>query len=270
MRAVPWVCGLLAGLSIVCSSFAGTVYDSGGFEPQRFSPGALTGQDGGLWMDSGSGASAVVQTTTVASGTQAVQVDRNDGDMRFFPILPTTPAVQRFVFINWDMNVSQTKLNNVVFGPFFGIEAYTPATTILGAAGVDATTGDLLYEAPETGILTETGTKVPFGKFNHYQLVIDNSAKNFSIYFNNKLIKKTSGFVDPGSTGFSDADISALAADLEPPTEKGTAFFDNYSVTTSNTGPGGRTIPLPPAVWPGLMTLGLGMLLVRLRQVRRA
>src|SRR5206468_10450791 len=140
------------------------------------------------------------------------------------------PTVQRFGFVDWDMNVSRTTLDNVTFGPFFGIEAYTPATTVLGAAGVDATTGDLLYEAPNTGILTETGTKVPFDQFNHFQLVIDNSARNFSIYFNHTLVKKTSGFVDPGSTGFSDADISALAADVEPPSEPGNAFFDNYRV----------------------------------------
>ena len=269
MRAAPWVCGLLVSLSLAATLRAGVVYDSGGFEPQRFTPGALTGQDGGLWVQSGSGATATVQTATVASGTQAVQVQRTSGDMRFFPLLPTTPTVQRFVFVDWDMNVLKTDLDNVPFGPFFGIEAYTPATTILGAAGVDASTGDLLYEAPSTGILTETGTKVPFGQFNHYQLVIDNSAKNFSIYFNNTLVKKTSGFVDPGSSGFSDADISALAANLEPPKEPGTAFFDNYSVTTSNTGPGGQTIPLPPAIGPGLFTLALGMTLVRFWRVGR-
>jgi hypothetical protein len=268
--AGSWLPALALLTALAASASAGVIYDSGGFEAPTFSVGALAGQDSGKWVESGSGATAVVQNSIASSGSQAVQVQRTTGDDRFFPILPTTPTVKRFVTIDWDMNVARTALDNVSFGPFFGIQAYTPATLLLGAAGVDATTGDVLFEAPNSGVLTVTGTKVNFDQFNHFQLVIDNTAKSVSVLVNNKLAHKANGFVDPGATGFSDADISALAAQSEPPTEPGTAIFDNYKVATSATPPV-NMVALPSAFWSGVAgLLFAGCLALRYRHGRTA
>jgi len=268
-KAGGWLLALALIAALAGSARAGVVYDSGGFEAPTFSLGTLTGQDSGLWVESGSGATAIVQNTTAAGG-QAVQVQRTTGDDRFFPQLPTTPTVKRFVTIDWDMSVARTTADNVPFGPFFGVEAYTPSVLLLGAAGVDATTGDVLFEAPKTGNLTVTGTKVNFDKFNHFQLVIDNTAKSVSILVNNKLAHKANGFVDPGATGFSDADISALAAQSEPPTEPGTAIFDNYKVATSAKPPV-NMVALPPAFWSGVAgLLFAGCLAIQYRRRRAA
>jgi hypothetical protein len=126
MRAAPCVCGLLVGLSIAASVSAGTVYNSGGFDSPRFTPGTLTRQENGL-LAQGRGAGSAI--------------------------------------------------------------------------------------APN---------------------------------------------------------IPALAADMNAPDVQRNAVIDHYTVTTINTGHGRHGIPLPAAVWPGLMMLVIGMILLRVRRVRRA
>ena len=53
-----------------------------------------------------------------------------------------------YVTVDWDMMVSQSFTN--AFGPFFGIRSFDdhglPGPGVLGTLGVDATTGDVLYE----------------------------------------------------------------------------------------------------------------------------
>src|SRR5688500_10653141 len=58
-------------------------YNSNGFEPTRFIPGALAGPDvAGPWLGSGGTAPAVIQSPATPSGGQAVQFSRpvNGGD----------------------------------------------------------------------------------------------------------------------------------------------------------------------------------------------
>ena len=215
-----------------------TIYDSGGFEPPKFTPGNLAGQDSGTWVSQNSSGSGTVETSVVASGSQAVKVFRAAGDSstdnRYWPN-QTAVIPQRYVLINWDQETLQSSVANTPFGPFFGIEGYDSATKRVGAAGVDATTGEVLFEDPSQGgafATTPTDTKVPFGSFVHFEMVVDYTVPGFSVYVNGQNVVNASGFPDGQvSTDFSDADISALAAQADS-TETGTAYFDNYKVTT--------------------------------------
>jgi hypothetical protein len=201
----------------------------------------------GQWQRTPGGTStAVVQSTVFApgGGTQAVRVDRAaNNDVRWavqvdslgYPDYPNPsppePA-QPCICINWDMRVQQTQGAAGTFGPFFGVEAYDDAGAIglLGSLGVDATTGDILYQATGSGALTETGSVVNFGEWNRFQIKLDYSTDQYSI-FRNFAMLGTFGFVDGNLDQFSDADISALAAGTGASGAlTGTAYYDNFLV----------------------------------------
>src|SRR5688572_2040822 len=264
MRSAIAVSAVAVGLlAAVPSARAVEVYNSGGFEPPRFAPGALAGQDvTGVWLkDSGSG-SAVVQTAVKQSGAQAVQFTRPaniNGDTRYGVSKPLVPTGSLdIVRVNFDMNVTQTSLPAVDFGPFFGVEGYdafNDEVKLIGSLGVDASTGDIRYQDGFDGFLVETGVKAPFGQWNRYTLEIDYGIDEYRVIYNGAEIA-SSTFVDPGITGFTDAPLAALAATFATlETASGTAYFDNYSI---------EIVPEPSA----LAVVGLGA--VALLRRRRA
>ena len=253
--------GLLIGAP---SARAAEVYNSNGFEPTRFLPGELAGQDvQGPWLkDSGAG-TAIVQTAVRQSGAQAVQLTRPadaNGDTRYGvrkELVPTGSLQQ--VRVSWDMNVTQTVNPLVNFGPFFGVEGYDEFNNdlkLIGSLGVDATTGDILYQDGLDGFLVETGTKAPFGQWNRYMLEIDYEADEYSVYYNGSKLATTT-FVDPGVVGFTDAPLAGLAAEFESiDIAAGTAYFDNYTI---------EIVPEPSA----LALVGLGSLALLRRRAAR-
>jgi hypothetical protein len=216
---------------------------------------------------------AIVQSAVAApGGTQAVKVDRlaNGGDTRWaVPVnsqgypdypnpAPPEPA-QPFICISWDMRVEQASGPANTFGPFFGVEAYDDdgnPVSLLGSLGVDATTGDVLYQAAGTGFLTETGSIVTFGAWNKFAIELDYSTKMYS-YFLNGAMLGTEGFVDEanvvgGLNQFSDADIATFAAAGDPGSLAltGTAYFDNFVAME------GQCIPEPTGLALGLLGIG--------------
>jgi hypothetical protein len=262
MRSLMWkaVAGVVVAIGLAGatqSASAATLYDSGGFESPRFVAGPLEAQDPvfGPWlMDAGATSTAVIQSATVASGTQAVRVDRVadvNGDSRWAVQKPIVPA-ERYVIVEWDMNVLES--SGIDFGPFFGIEAYDADVTtipLIGSLGVDATTGDVLIQEAATGAILETGTIVPFGQFNHYALQLDYTTNTYQAYVNGVEVA-SEGFVDDPILGFSDAPIAALAiTDDSVATATGTAFFDNYVIRTSAV-----AVPEPGS----MMVLGLAVI----------
>ncbi len=269
--------GLLLALCLPAS--AAVVYDSGGFEAPRFTTGFveasdptvignLRGQDAavGQWREAGAAGgaaagTAIVQTGVTLSGTQAVRVDRTTNDQRWSPLFtPPVNPIGGSINIDWDMNVLQAQGDPANFGPLFGVEAYGAAngTLRMGLLGVDATTGELLFLDPITGLVTTPAdTKVGFGAWNHFTLSLDFATKTYGVALNNVLLATGIGFENPGASGLSDADIASLQA--APPAfanQSGTAFFDNYLITTVPGG-GNGVVPLPPAVWTGLGIGGL-------------
>lgn len=146
---------------------AQVVVDSHGFEAPSFTTtfngtGQLEGQTpltiNGTWLrTTGVGSSAAtVQTAVVASGNQAVRVDRaaNSADRWGVP-LSGYPAPGSLMTVYWDMRVEQTSGPANTFGPILGMEAYDDDASSIGLLGslfVDATTGDVLYQAADTAL----------------------------------------------------------------------------------------------------------------------
>ena len=235
-----------AGFELPFSTvFGGT----GQLEGQVNPPGEGQVIPPGQWQRTPGGTStARVQSAVFApgGGTQAVRLDRAaNNDVRWavqvdhlgYPDYPSPfppePA-QPIISIVWDMRVEQTAGAGGTFGPFFGVEAYDDSAVIglLGSLGVDATTGDVLYQAAFTGFLTESGSVVAFGAWNSFRIQLDYSTDQYTVFLNNAPLA-TVGFVDgAGLDQFSDADLSAFAGAGDPGSQAltGTAYYDNFLV----------------------------------------
>jgi len=229
--------GLIAASIAGTASAVGPIVDTNGFE--GFALGPLEGQQG--WVSSGAAVgSATIQSSVVQSGSKAVAVARGPNVDRRWAKPVTGFPTQRFVVINWDMRVAPTGATGV-FGPFFGVETYdaipaTPPLKVLGSLGVDATTGDVLYQPPG-GALTDTGVLAAFNAWHSFRIVLDFAGHNYSVFFNGaKLNASPIGFVDHTIANplndFSDADIAALGAGGDPGSmaQTGNAYFDNFVV----------------------------------------
>jgi hypothetical protein len=218
---------------------ADVVVDGKGFEAPDYSTtflgtGQLEGQSSWVRTSGPALGTAVVQTAVVLSGDQAVQVDRaaNSDDRWAVPVvgLPSLPVVS----IDWDMRVEDAR-GGTAFGPFFGVAAYdgSGASGLLGSMGINATTGEVLYQAADTGFLTVAPATVNFGEWNHFQIELDYSVDEYTIFLNGTPLS-TTGFVDRGAglDDFSDADISAMAAAADSASQAltGTAYYDNFIV----------------------------------------
>jgi hypothetical protein len=198
-----------------------------------------------------------VQTSVVHGGSQAVRVNRaaNSDDRWGVPV--TGVPTSGFITMDWWMRVEQTSGPGGTFGPFFGVEANDdgPPVGLIGSLGVDATTGDVLYQAANTGFLTPTGTFVTFGAWNHFEMELNFSTHQYSIFMNGSSLGSPIGFVDQnnvigGLNDFSDGDIDALAAagDASSLALTGTAYVDDFVITD-----GPRAVPEPAS----LMVLGV-------------
>jgi hypothetical protein len=252
------VVGVATATALVSApSHASVVLDTHGFEQPYFSttfnPGTIGSYNGQLegqpisppnetWersMDPG-GSQAFVQNTVFApgGGTQAVQLNRAvNSNIRWGVPLSGLPAPGADkIVVAWDMRVegpagTNGPIDPQQFGPFFGVETYAApggGLTVLGTWGVDATTGEVLYQATGSGAFVAPGPTVAFGVWNTFQLLLDYSTKTYSGFLNGALVVSGIGFVDGAFTTFSDADISGIDAGSNL---AGTAYFDNFTVS---------------------------------------
>jgi len=141
---------------------------------------------------------------------------------------------------------------DTTFGPYFAVEAYDDDANpggdpaLFGSLGVDAATGEVLYQAVGTGFLTTPvgNPTVAFGSWHDYMIELNFAADEYRIFLDNVLLAKqplTAGFVDqaiiPGGLNeFTDADIATVAAAGNPASLAltGTAYYDNFLVEESN------------------------------------
>lgn len=228
------------GLAITAASIAAAhceaavVVNSAGFEPTAYNTGTLEGQQG--WFNAGSGgATAVVQTTVVKSGTQAVKLTRTAQSNRYFGRFINSPPVGRYMSIDWDMRFEATGSTGV-FGPFLGVNGFYEssggAIGFVAGFGVDVTTRELLYQQGGTGNFV-AGPVVPANTWAHYRIDFDFGTDTYRSYYNGTLIA-TTGFVDAhlGIDRLTDVDMVALpaAGDSGSQAQTGVAYFDNLIV----------------------------------------
>ncbi len=186
-----------------------------------------------------SSASIVTGMVPPAGGSQSLRVDRAANSDRRWAMPVAGQPTGRHIVISWDMAVELTNAPGVL-GPFLGVEAYDGVGTLalFGSLGVDAATGEVLYQAADTGFITPTGDVVNSLEWNHFDMVLDMEDEEYRIYFNETLLGSI-GFVDrnfgDGLNEFTDADIAAFVAGPGPASAAavGTAWFDNFVIRGS-------------------------------------
>ena len=125
-----------------------------------------------------------------------------------------------------------------------------PPTVLIGSLGVDATTGDVLYQAAGTGVLVESGSTVAFNEWNQFRIDIDFLLNQYTIGLNGVDLL-TEGFVDgAGLDQFTDAPLATFAAapDAISQATGGSAYFDNYRIVQGK-------IPEPTTLVLGMLAL---------------
>ena len=234
-RRRPLLACLALALGVVSApAHAVVLVDSAGFESPSFATGALLGQQQWTGAEIGS-AVALVQDSTVESGSQAVRVTRGASSSGFWAEKIPNPQSGRFVSIDWDMLIEATGAE-FGLGPFFGVNVFDDSTgsiATLGALGVDATTGDVLIQQGGTGFLIATGVSAVPDVWMHYRIEIDFLNDSYAAFVDGFQVATTS-FVDNafGIDRLTDADIAAFAAGGDAPSanQAGVAFFDNFVV----------------------------------------
>ena len=228
---------LLLGWTSSTGLAAGTIVSTGFENP--FVPGNLQGQFG--WQSSGNSTStAAVQNSVVESGTQALLVERMaNSDRRWaVPNLPGLPT-HRYVTVDWDMRVAGPAGDEGAgeFGPFFGVDAYDDNGAqpfVLGSLGVDATTGEILYQRADSGIIDTEEFQVAFDDWNHFQLVFDFVQDTYMGFVDGVAVMPETGFVDRGFVldHFTDADIATFGVAFDQASQAltGSAVFDNFVI----------------------------------------
>jgi hypothetical protein len=224
---------LVLGAGAAVASAAGTIISTG-FE-SGYNSGPLQGQAGWVSAPATGATTATVQNSVKHSGNKAVQVVRAPNSDRRWAVQLSGFPTQPLIAIDWDMLVSQTP-NSTSFGPFFGIEAYDDdgqEIGLLGSLGVDATTGDVLYQIQDTAFFEEANKNVVFNQWHHFRLLLDFSVDEYFAYVDGELVAST-GFADRGLNldDFTDADIAATAATGDPAglALASSAVFDNLVI----------------------------------------
>jgi hypothetical protein len=262
------------------TTFLGPGPNAGQLEGQVNPPGFGQVISPGQWNMSVGGitSEAVVQSAVVppvGGGLQAVKVTRSGNSATRWGIpvtgqgypewpddsqhVPPGETAQPYICISWDMRVDFSGGDpQTDFGPYFGVEANDDDTVplgLLGSLGVDATTGELLYQASGTGFLTAAGPIVPFGTWHNYAIELDYSSDTYSIFYD-KVLQGTFGFVDGAVLDrFTEANIFALAGsgaagDL---VRAGTSYFDNFLVME------GQCMVIPEPATAMLAAFGLAL-----------
>jgi hypothetical protein len=241
------VCGLVLGLRTGVTA-SGVAFDTG-FEAPAYTTtggtlggGVLQGQAGWLWdgslLDPSLHSTAVVQNSVAKSGSQGVLVTRKSLSDRHWAMPKTGLPTQRFIAIDWDMRVAAAP-DSTGYGPVFGVDSNdrlpNGTARVLGSLGVDSSTGEVLYQQPNTGFFAPTTALVGFDQWNHFRIVLDYATDSFQGFLNGVHIVSSS-FIDDSVAQeldkFSDADIFATAGEADAVSQNlsSTAVFDNFLV----------------------------------------
>jgi len=221
-------------------ALSATVYQTG-FEAPTITTGLLSGQDN--WSGSGSGATTVVETSVVHSGSQAVIVTPQGGNN--FGVQHADAASLSSSSI---LSVSDYVNFSATGTPTY----WTPVGTFYSAGGnillnVD-TSGQIILSI--NGINTATGVHVSTGTWNQLGMVINYATGTVTAYDNG---------IASGSAAFNDStdlNLTTFQFYSQPngAVTPQVAYFDDVSITTST------ATPEPASVFSavaGLVALGL-------------
>ena len=207
--------GIIHGFS--SASQTSVVYQTG-FEPPAFSPGELNGQSG--WSNTGLQATTVVETSVVASGSQAVEVsrttDNGSGGVYGVPF----DAANQIITFNIDANFST------------GIQSFW---TVLNTQ-YDSTPGNIDFNIDEngqmhvytTGTDHPTGVSITRGVWNHYQMDVNFQNETVTAFYNGVPIVQGAPFSSTGTT------FGSLAFYCQGTPATDLAYFDNLSMTAQS------------------------------------
>jgi hypothetical protein len=225
-------------------AWAGTVVATAGFEAPHYTVGNLRTQQGWQVGFLTAGSTATVNASTPGGTGQGVRVDRAPGSDYRWAVPTTGFPTGRYVSVRWAMRVEQSTGFAGTLGPFFGVEGYDSvgAGGVLGSLGVDATTGEVLYQLAGSGALVAAAVPpLTFGSWNNFELLFDFQADSYRALVNGTQVA-TQSFIDDFAgnelNDFSDADIAtfAIGESSAEMARTGTAYFDNFVVFDGRVG----------------------------------
>lgn len=254
-----WPARVLAATIVVLllagSPALAVVLTTNGFEytanPNRQFVGGnnLAGQQG--WkgddplIDTDPSSTAVIVDTEAADGTQSLEVNRLPNSDRRWALPVSGLPTGRHIVISWDQKTSLTG-DNSVYGPLLGVEAYdgTGVLALIGSVFVDGSTGDVIYQAANTGFVTDSGLDVVDNQWTKFEMTLDFDLEKYTVKMQrpadaDPVLVVTEDFVDKnlgtGIDAFTDADIAAIAGHPDPASQAATgqAWFDNFVVRNS-------------------------------------
>ena len=217
-----------------------TAYDTG-FESPDFAAGALVPQD--AWSNvSTNDSPATVAAVAANTGAQGVELVRGSGvdlqaDANYFVNL-SEQTFTDVVKVTWEMNVQSTGASPPPFGPFFGMDNFTSngGTKRVGYAGLDATTGEVLYSAAGTGLLSVDDSTVTLDAWHTWVMTMDFNALTYDVAVNAVTVLDDIGFADVtvDIANFSAAALTTFPGsnDTASNDQGGNAYYDNYLVQT--------------------------------------
>ena len=190
-------------------------------------------------------------------GTQAVQMNRaaNAADrwgvkVNGFPLTNT-------VSVTWAMRVEGPRGSRRPSS----VRSLASSSMTIRAASSDCWArsvsmprpGDVLYQEATTGFLTETGATVAFGAWNNFEIRLNFTTRQYSVFLNGTFLR-TEGFVDqanvPGGLDhITDIAMAGLTAAANSDALTGTAYFDNLAAKDIGT-------PAAPSLWFGNVYTG--------------
>lgn len=235
-----WLLASLAAAAAATAGAATVIIDSEGFEPPRFSPGDLEGQDGWLTAGgAGSASTAEVQSSDVLAGSNALRVERAANSNTYWGKTVSLPPTGRFTTIDWAMKV-QPVANPSGFGPFLGVVAFDDTggrnspPQFVASLGVDGSTGDILIQQGGTGTFIETGATVSWGAWVRYRIELDFLLDTYTAFADDLLVGQTA-FVDDNRREIdliTDVNVAAIeaGADLGSQAASTFAVIDNFVV----------------------------------------
>ena len=245
-RSIPTRCVVTMSLMHGLAFAAVNIY-SAGFETPPFTNAALNGQD------SWSASNTIVQKSIVRSGQLAVQIS------------PTTPgtgsptgSAQRV--INYNAGSFTEKIVRCAIDARFDSIPSGWKWLVLSHKGAGSTTLDFQVDELGSvslldGIAHPTSTRISFGVWNHFELVMNFATLRYDAYVNGNLVF-TGGTIPGGGTTFGTISMTMNTSSF---TLGGSGYFDNLAISAVAVWTNGNSMYTAPAMKSAIVSTWFGV-----------